>query len=195
MSKFTKQAIRQACLELLGEKPFDKVTVKDIVMRCELNRNTFYYYYRDIYDVLEDIFVEERESLRQQLSGEGSFYESHKATSAIILQHKSAVLHLAKSRHQDILMNYLTNVVRDFVRPFVEYRARDARLSEQDIRYIVSFYSCAIIDYTRHWILDGMNEDGEELLLRLSDTFELTIDILIGQCQNRQYQIKDSQPR
>ncbi len=189
MSKFTKQAIRQAYMELLEEKPFDKVTVKDIVMRCELNRNTFYYYYRDIYDVLEDIFAEEREHLKQQLSGEGSFYEAYKAAFAIILQHKSAVLHLAKSRHEDILMNYLINVVRDFVRPFVEYRAKDAHLSEWDIRYIISFYSCAIIDYTHHWIQEGMTEDGEELLLRLSDTFELTIETLIGQCQNKQYQM------
>ena len=191
----TKKKIADCVRQLMKRKEISKITIGDIMEATGMSRQSFYYHFKDIYDVLEDIFVEERESLRQQLSGEGSFYESHKAASAIILQHKSAVLHLAKSRHQDILMNYLTNVVHDFVRPFVEYRARDARLSEQDIRYIVSFYSCAIIDYTRHWILDGMNEDGEELLLRLSDTFELTIDILIGQCQNRQYQIKDSQPR
>lgn len=187
MSKFTKQAIRNACLELLEEKPFDKVTVKDIVMRCELNRNTFYYYYRDIYDVLEDIFCEEREQLRARHAEDRTFYEAHLAASRIILQHKSAVMHLAKSRHQDILMDYLVNVIHDFVRPFVEKRAEHAALSERDIQYIVSFYSCAIVDYTHHWIMDGMKEDGEELLERLSDTFELTIDTLIGQCSEKTY--------
>ena len=187
MSKFTKQAIRNACLELLEEKPFDKVTVKDIVMRCELNRNTFYYYYRDIYDVLEDIFREDREQLRARHTEERTFYEAYLSAARIILQYKSAVLHLARSRHQDILMNYLVNVIRDFVRPFVEQRAEHAALEEMDIQYIVSFYSCAMVDYTRHWIMDGMKEDGEVLLARLSDTFELTIDTLISQCSEKTY--------
>lgn len=187
MSKFTKQAIRTACLELLEEKPFDKITVKDIVLRCELNRNTFYYYYKDIYDVLEDIFVEEREKLRRKKWEDGTFYEAYRAASDLILRHKTAILHLSSSRHQDILSTYLRNVINDFVRPFVERRAEGKDLSETDIVYIVSFYSCAIGAYTRHWIMEGMKEDEHELLQRLTDTYEMTVDTLIRQCVEKRY--------
>ena len=61
MAKFTKRAIMLSLLKLLKQKSVDKVTVKDICDECEINRNTFYYYFKDIYDVLNNIFMEEIE--------------------------------------------------------------------------------------------------------------------------------------
>ena len=60
-SKYFNTAIRfdKALLSLLEKKPFDKITVTDIVETCGINRNTFYYYYSDIYDLLEEIFKKE----------------------------------------------------------------------------------------------------------------------------------------
>ena len=59
MQKNTKELISIAFLKLLNEKPFDKITIKDIVVECNINRNTFYYYYSDVYDLLEEIFKKE----------------------------------------------------------------------------------------------------------------------------------------
>lgn len=61
MAKFTQQAIMYSMLKLLQEKPIDKITVKDICELCEINRNTFYYYYSDIYQVLEELLRSETE--------------------------------------------------------------------------------------------------------------------------------------
>ena len=55
MPSFTKQAIMDAFLRLLQHKPFRKVTVRDIVEECGVNRTTFYYYYQDIYAIVEDL--------------------------------------------------------------------------------------------------------------------------------------------
>ena len=55
MASFTKKAIRESFMRLLAERPVDKITVKDIVEDCGIARNTFYYHYRDIYEVLEEI--------------------------------------------------------------------------------------------------------------------------------------------
>ena len=43
MASFTKDAIKESLLQLLEEKPYSKITVKDIVDRCGINRNSFYY--------------------------------------------------------------------------------------------------------------------------------------------------------
>ncbi len=58
MPSFTKKAILASFLHLLSKKPFDKITVRDIVDDCGINRNTFYYYFQDIYAVLEDLLDE-----------------------------------------------------------------------------------------------------------------------------------------
>ena len=70
MSQFTKKAIVETFLELLKEHSLDKITVKDIVEKCGINRNTFYYYYQDIYDLIDDVFdietkkvLEDREAI------------------------------------------------------------------------------------------------------------------------------------
>ena len=43
----TKNAIVEAFWQLLDEKPFNKITVKNIVELCGVNRNTFYYHFSD----------------------------------------------------------------------------------------------------------------------------------------------------
>ena len=63
MAQFTKKAIRKTFMELLEEKPLDKITVKDIVERCDINRGTFYYYYSDIFALVEDVFETELEQI------------------------------------------------------------------------------------------------------------------------------------
>ena len=55
-SNLTKRAIQNAFLELLNEKPFGKITVKDISEKCGINQNTFYYHYQDTFTLLEEIF-------------------------------------------------------------------------------------------------------------------------------------------
>ena len=54
MPSFTKKAIMEAFLHLIEKKPLDKITVRDLVDECGVNRNTFYYYFQDIYAVLEE---------------------------------------------------------------------------------------------------------------------------------------------
>lgn len=49
----TKIAIREALVSLIEEKGFDALSVKDITLRADINRGTFYLHYRDKFDLLE----------------------------------------------------------------------------------------------------------------------------------------------
>ena len=65
----TKEALAKAFAELLEKRSIDKVTVKDIVAACGVNRQTFYYHFRDIYDLMEWALTAEIEKYtRQHLS-------------------------------------------------------------------------------------------------------------------------------
>lgn len=52
---FTKKAIISTFEELLNERPLNKITVKDIVGRCGINRNTFYYHFEGIPSLLDGV--------------------------------------------------------------------------------------------------------------------------------------------
>lgn len=68
--KYTKQAIRESFLELLKEKPIDKISVTEICKRADINRGTFYSHYADPYDLkhqleqeLKDAFASKKASM------------------------------------------------------------------------------------------------------------------------------------
>ena len=54
----TKIAIREALVSLIDEKGFDDLSVKDITIRADINRGTFYLHYKDKFDLLEQTETE-----------------------------------------------------------------------------------------------------------------------------------------
>jgi AcrR family transcriptional regulator len=50
----TKERLRNAFFDLYEEKKIDRISIKEITDRAQLNRGTFYVYYKDIYDLLEN---------------------------------------------------------------------------------------------------------------------------------------------
>ena len=50
----TKKIIKETFWEIPEEKPYNKITVQDIVNRCQVNRNTFYYHIQDIPTLMID---------------------------------------------------------------------------------------------------------------------------------------------
>ena len=54
MSQITKRALEASLKKLLTKKPLDKITITDITEDCGINRMTFYYHFKDIYDLVED---------------------------------------------------------------------------------------------------------------------------------------------
>ena len=67
MASFTRKAIMDSCLRLLEERPVDKITVKDIVEDCGINRNTFYYHFHDKYHLIAWIFMQMYETKKNKL--------------------------------------------------------------------------------------------------------------------------------
>ena len=63
MASFTKKAIRDSFVKLLNEKPLSQITIRDIVDDCGVNRNTFYYYYQDLPQLVESVVDEDAERI------------------------------------------------------------------------------------------------------------------------------------
>ena len=59
MSQITKRALEASLKHLLLSKPLDKITVTDICEDCGISRMTFYYHFRDIYDLVEWVCLED----------------------------------------------------------------------------------------------------------------------------------------
>ena len=63
MAQPTKKVIAASLKRLLEQKPLTKITVTDIARDCHISRHTFYYHFRDVYDLMEWICRVEVERL------------------------------------------------------------------------------------------------------------------------------------
>ena len=102
MPNFTKKAIKEAFIALLDEKPLNRITVKDIVETCGINRNSFYYHYEDLPALIEEIIAGRVEELIQAHPTIDSVEDCFDAALEFVLQNRRAVLHIYNSISRDV---------------------------------------------------------------------------------------------
>lgn len=164
----TKNAIMTSLVKLLNEKPLDKITVKDIVEDCGINRNTFYYHYHDIYDPLKDIFNIETKKALELAGAHSNWQDSFLYSAQFILNNKRAVYHVYSSVERDQLERYMYNVVGAIMTHYVRREAEGLDAAEEDIELLAMFYKHAIVGIYNEWIQRGLKGDPEEVILRIS---------------------------
>lgn len=182
MSQFTKLAIIKSFVELLNETAFDKITVTDIVERCGVNRNTFYYYYQDIYDLLDELFRLETEKIILDNREYASWPEAFLEGTRFAQENRRAVFHIYNSACRNKVEAYLNDVTRKNMLSFVHSQARDLKVAEADVEIIADFYTYALVGSVRQWLADGMREDPEAFIHRVSQLFEGNIRYTLLKC-------------
>lgn len=163
MQKDTKKLIFDTFIELLEKKPFDKITVKDVVEACEINRNTFYYYYSDIYDLLEEVFMKELNEISEAHKEGKSWFEAFIKIANVAYQHKKVINNICASRSYDYLENYMYKACKMVVIDVVQAMAEDMLVPDEDIEFIASFYEYAYFGIISEWFRTGMREDPLKL--------------------------------
>lgn len=179
MSKYTKTRIMNAFIYLLNEKSMDHLTVKDVIETAEVNRNTFYYHFEDIYDLLHQVLLKKLDDFSNATEKYDTFYEEYVRSARFFLENKKAMSHIYHSKDRELLEMYLEKVTMLFVRRFVEEAAASYEITEDGIAYLTEFYSYAIVGNTIHWIQEGMPPYRERYLYLVSKSFEDSIDDMI----------------
>lgn len=179
MVKLTERAIMQAFLDLLSTKSMDKITVKDIIEKVGINRNTFYYHYEDIYDLIDAIFQQEVENVVSEIRDDSSFYDIYVRAAAILIEHKEAIMHLYDSKSREVIQKYLEKTTGFFIERFVRKAAEGYHLSEDGVKFITFYYSSATIAHTIAWIEKGMPDYRKGFIRMMSTSFEATVEDMI----------------
>lgn len=183
MAKQTQKFIMSTFMQLLEGESLDKITVRDIVEECEINRNTFYYHYSDIYDLLDDVFrVETEKFMSEGVDENTTFGEEYERAARFVLKYKKAILHIYDSKKRDVLQNYLETLAFSFISRFVKKEADGYGLPDEDIDYITGFYTHAIVGNTLGWIKRKLPSGQEKFIARTAGTFNATVKDMIRQC-------------
>ena len=189
MSKFTKAAIMNSFMKLLSENPFDKITVKDIVDDCGINRNTFYYNFQDIYALVDEIMQNEINRIAEMHKQPyPSWGEGLLVAVEFAIKNKKAIFHLHNSVKRQQLNRYLEKTIYGVVSEFVSLKAEGKNISEEDLQFVSAFYCFALLGMMEKWIDDGMKEDIYEVIRKTGILFDININNAIAAISEKQEQ-------
>ncbi len=170
--QYTKKKIREEFIKILNERPLNKITVKDIASACEINRNTFYYYYTDVYALLSELFQTELQIVTDEYNDTFSWEESFIVATKFALENKIAINHVYNSIQREELEDYIYNVSGHVMNRYVEKLSDGISASSGDKKLISSFYQCALTEMVLRWIASGMKEDPDTIVRRIGWLFD-----------------------
>lgn len=166
MSDLTKQALIASFKKLLETEPFDKITISEITNDCGLSRQTFYYHFRDIFDMIRWIYNSESLNEIGGRGGYGTWQDKIRELFDYTLNNKSLILGTFNSKCRNDLVGYYMDVSIRKISDIVEMKS-DGDIAEKDKKFIASVYAYAFVGIMVDWISDGMKESSEEMVDRV----------------------------
>lgn len=170
--QYTRKMINEVFIKMLNERPLNKITVKAIVTACGINRNTFYYYYTDIYAILSEIFQTELQTAIDEYNDTLSWEEGFLVAAKFALENKTAIYNVFNSMQREQLENYIYNVSGNVMNRYVDKVSDGILVCEDDKNLIASFYQCALTEMVLRWIASGMKEDPNIIIRRIGKLFD-----------------------
>lgn len=167
MSSTTKRALAASLKKLLNRATLENITIKDIVEDCGVNRQTFYYHFHDIYDLMEWIFLDEAESMLEDKGVYENWHEGIQRVFAYLQDNKALVLNAYHSMNRDYLENYLKRMIRPMFERIVAQQAQGMRVSKADQDFVADLYVFGFAGIILDWVGHSMRESHPDFIEKI----------------------------
>ena len=172
MASTTKESLGAALKQMLTVKPIDKITVKDLVEICGVNRQTFYYHFDDVYDLLEWVFEEDAnrvlpsEVVYEHWRDDVMMFFKYLADNSVF------ALNIDNSNSRIYMLRYFKRRLQGCIRSFAIIVSEGKNIDRTDFEFVVEFYANGIVGLISQWLDLGMQlpkEITQDRFLKLLD--------------------------
>lgn len=169
---YTKMVLKQSLLDLLRMRPIEKITVKDICEKADINRGTFYTHFADPYDLLAQI---ENELVGEIMASIESSLKADAISSLLVkilasIQKSSDLCTVLFSDYGDkAFLKRIINAARG--QSMAEWKKMIPSVNDEQMELLYLFYASGCVAIIQHWVLSGMKESPQalsEMLEKLS---------------------------
>lgn len=168
MSEVTKRALEQSLKNLLLKKPLNKITINDIAEDCGINRMTFYYHFKDIYDLVEWSCLEDARKALDKNKTYDTWQQGFLQIFEEVLENKQFVMNVYRCVHREQVEKYLKPLVDSLLLDVINERSAGMTVRDEDKSYIAQIFSYIFIGLMLDWINDDMREDPKMIVNRLA---------------------------
>jgi len=164
----TRKLLSDSLKSQMQTHEIPKITVREIVEGCGLNRQTFYYHFQDIYELLEWTI---RQEMMSRMDNHKSWTNWKDGVIEILYymkENEKICLCAYQSVSRKLLRQFFYSDVFALFREGIELRATGHSLSPEELAFTAHFYTVAFVGVAEHWLIDGMKESPENLVHNLS---------------------------
>ncbi|MDD7281454.1 TetR/AcrR family transcriptional regulator C-terminal domain-containing protein [Floccifex sp.] len=165
-SNITKQALSNSLKQLMNEIPFDKISVGQICERCGMSRKSFYYHFKDKYDLVNWIFDSEIIKVISNDLNINCYQDRWKLiedTCDYFYENRRFYRKALQIKGQNSFCDHF----REFLEPVLKYRLSEIIGNDKIDDFVLNFCNDAIIDAMVRWIGNVNCMDSKEFVHKL----------------------------
>lgn len=166
-SELTKLHMAENLQALMLEKPINKITIKELTSRCKINRQTFYYHFCDIYDLLEWLLKNRLKSITTNIENFDSWQEAGIYLLDYLCDNRPLVLSTLNSLSRNSVHNLIHDEIFKLASKFVHEIAGDIKLSEDAFKHIIHFFCITFTALLEDWLVSDSNQSSKEVIYDL----------------------------
>lgn len=183
MTSTTKESLGSALKKMMAVKPIEKITVKDLVEICGVNRQTFYYHFDDVYDLLEWVFEEDANRVLPQEVVYDHWREDVLCFFNYLIDNSEFILNIYNSQSRTYMLRYFKRKLQNCIRSFAVIVSEGKNIDRGDFEFVVEYYSNCVVGLISQWLDLGMQLPKEVTPARLMIVLESSVEELFKRFQ------------
>ncbi|NCB52673.1 MAG: TetR family transcriptional regulator [Clostridia bacterium] len=166
-SGITKKALAAAMKELMCEAPFSKISIGDICDKCSMNRKSFYYHFRDKYDLVNWIFYNEFVTAVQKREYDNG-WEFLGHICRYFYENRYFYMNALMVEGQNSFRDYFREILKPLILGFLE----EACSGSEDPVFFSMFFTDAILAAIMRWLLASPCMPPDEFVFLMKSSVE-----------------------
>lgn len=168
MPNITKNIMKDSLKKFIAKKPLSKITISDIAEDCNISRMTFYYHFKDIYDLVEWCIVSDAEESTRNGVTTDTWENELITIFTVARMNKDFYLSLFRSMDRELAERYILRYTDAIATRIVEENLGEITSTNENRARLAEYYSHAIMGIICCWAIGGMKDSIEYLSKCLS---------------------------
>lgn len=182
----TKKALLQSLTELMREKKISNITVKELTDLADVNRSTFYLYYKDVFDMVEQIeteMLEEFKRVFEKLRKESKIFRKEMSTYTSLVSFFTYIFEYVKD-NSDMCKILLgpdgdSSFIDKFKKAIIQTDPPfDESIQKIKIHYLRPFIISGCIGVIQQWLMDNLNVSPKDMAVIITEMIPKSGDTL-----------------
>ena len=170
MANITKLALEAALKKELLMKSLDKITINELAEDCGISRMAFYYHFKDIYDLVEWVCVEDGTKALQGKKTYENWQEGFCQIFEAVQENKPFIMNVYRCVDRQKIESYLNELTYQLIADVVEEKCTGMQVAEEHKEFIAGFYKYGFVGVMLDWIDRGMKDDYHKIVEELAIT-------------------------